>query len=310
MSLPPANSPDSSTLNPKLVFASLILAAFFWGWSFPLTKMMTGAFPAITLAALRGLTGAAMLIVFFIVIRQNFPPRSAREIIDWLVLGALNGWIANTLVAYATQTLPAGQAAMIQACGPLLTAQMAHRLFSDEKLTRARLFGILIGFVGVALLIGPRMVGQNATPGAALAMLGVAFCYAAGNIYVRMMPVADPRRLALGQQLTSGLAATLIALGTVGTASFTAVPDNIVLLLALGVFSTALPIVVFMYILRAAGPTRASLTGYLVPAWAVVISAMVLGETIGLRGLIAGAIVLVGVYIVTRARASARGSAS
>lgn len=306
----PQNGADSGKLKPELVFAALILAGFLWGWSFPLTKMMTTAFPPITLAALRGLIGAATLILWFAIVRQGILPRTGREVVDWLVLGALNGWIANLFVAYATQFLPAGQAAMIQACGPLITALIANRMFSDEKLTPLRFFGILIGFVGVGILIGPRMWGQAATPGAALAMLGVAFCYASGNIYVRRMPVADPKRLALGQQITSGLAATLITLMTVGPASFGAVSANAGLLLALGVFSTAMPIVIYMYILRAAGPTRASLTGYLVPAWAVVISALVLGETIGVREALAGSIILAGVYIVTRSRQPVVGSAS
>ena len=301
MNLPRAG--DGGQLRPELIFAGLILCTFLWGWSFPLTKMMTSAFPPITLAAVRGLVGALTLIVFFIAIRQNFLPQSRQETVEWFVLGALNGWIPNVLVAYATQTLPAGQAAMIQACGPLLTALMANRMFADEKLTRTRLSGILIGFAGVGLLIGPRMAGQNAAPLAVLAMLGIALCYALGNIYVRMMPVADPRRLALGQQVSSGLAASAIALVTVGPTSFAAVPTNLWLILGLGVVSTAVPILIFMYILRAAGPTRAALTGYLVPAWAVVISAIVLGETIGLREAIAGAIILAGVYITTRAKA-------
>ena len=103
----------------------------------------------------------------------------------------------------------------------------------------------------------------------------------------------------------AALAATTITLGTVGSASFAAVSANILPILGLGMVATAMPIVLFMYILRAAGPTRASLTGYMVPAWAVAISAVVLGETIGLREGLAGAIILAGVYIVTRAKARA-----
>lgn len=302
MSQPAPNGEDSKKLRPELIFASLIACTFLWGWSFPLTKMMAGDFPAITLAALRGCIGATTLILWFFLMRQAAWPQSRKEVVEWIILGSLNGWVPNVLVSYATQFLPAGQAAMIQACGPLLTALMAHRLFSDEKLSPARLAGILVGFCGVALLVGPRMIGAGATPLAALAMLGVAFCYAAGNIYVRMMPVADPRRLALGQQIFSAIAATSLTLITVGPASFSGVSGNIGPLLALGVFSTAAPIVIFMYILRAAGPTRASLTGYLVPAWAVAISAVVLGERIGLREALAGFIILAGVYITTRAK--------
>ncbi len=298
----PQQGGDAGRLRPEFIFAGLILSTFLWGWSFPLVRIMTEAMPPITFAAVRGLIGGATLVLLFVALRRSFLPGSRQETIEWLVLGALNGWVPNLLVAYATRTLPAGQAAMIQACGPLLTALMANRMFSDEKLTPLRLAGILIGFAGVGLLIGPRMAGQNATPLAVLAMLGIALCYATGNVYVRMMPVADPRRLALGQQITSGLVATAIALVTAGPASFVGVSGNLGPLLALGVFSTAVPIVIFMYVLRAAGPTRASMTGYLVPAWAVAISAVVLGERIGLREAVAGVIILAGVYITTRAK--------
>jgi drug/metabolite transporter (DMT)-like permease len=303
VSLLARNGGDAGQMKPERVFIALIGCTFLWGWSFPLTRMMAGEFPPIVLAALRGGIGAATLIVWFLAMRESALPQSRREILDWIVLGSLNGWVPNLFVSYATQFLPAGQAAMIQACGPLLTALMANRMFADEKLTATRLIGILVGFAGVGLLVGPRMIGAGATPLAAAAMLGVALCYASGNIYVRMMPVADPKRLALGQQVFSAIAANFLAFSMIGLAGFASLPANIGKILALGMISTAAPIVIFMYILRAAGPTRASLTGYMVPAWAVVIAAVVLGETIGLREGLAGAIILAGVYIVSRAKA-------
>ena len=192
---------DAARLRPEWVLLALLTAGFFWGLGFPLMKMVSADFPAVALASLRGLLGGSTLVFWFLLMQQDCRPRTRQETMDWLVLGALNGWIPNVLTAFATQSLPGGQAAMIQACGPLITALMASRMFSDERLTPVRLTGILIGFAGVGLLIGPRLSGSGGTPAAALAMLGVACCYASGNVYVRRMPVADPRRLALGQQV-------------------------------------------------------------------------------------------------------------
>ena len=280
----------------------MLLAAFFWGMSFPIIKMMAGAFPPMTLASLRGGVSAATLLVWFMLIRQDLLPRSLREGFDWLVLGTLNGWVANVLVAFAMETMPAGKSAMIQACAPLITALIASRLFADERFTPRRALGILIGLGGVAMLIGPRLFGEGATPLAAAAMLGVALSYALGNNYVRYLPVADPKRLALGQQVTSAIIAGLLALMLNGSASFSGVASHPWLVLALGVMTTAVPMVLYMYAIRALGPTRASLTGYLVPTWAVILSALVLGEAIGLSEAVAGLIILGGVYIVTSSR--------
>ncbi|MFY8113189.1 MAG: DMT family transporter [Rhabdaerophilum sp.] len=297
---------DAARLRPEWVLLALLTAGFFWGLGFPLMKMVSADFSAVALASLRGLLGGSTLVLWFLLMQQDCRPRTRQETMDWLVLGALNGWIPNVLTAFATQSLPGGQAAMIQACGPLITALMASRMFSDERLTPVRLTGILIGFAGVGLLIGPRLSGSGGTPAAALAMLGVACCYASGNVYVRRMPVADPRRLALGQQVISGLAATLIALALIGPSGYAPFTRHAVPVLALGVLCTALPIVIFMYILRAAGPTKAALTGYIMPVWAVTLSALLLGEAIGLREAAAGLIILAGVAIVTRARAAGR----
>lgn len=306
---------DAARLRPEWTLLALITAGFFWGLGFPLMKMVSADFNPIALASLRGLLGGSTLLIWFLLLRQGVLPRTRQELADWLVLGALNGWIPNVLTAFATQNLPGGQAAMIQACGPLLTALMASRMFADERLTPVRLLGIVIGFSGVGLLVGPRLSGTGGTPAAALAMLTVALCYAAGNVFVRRIPVADPRRLALGQQVTSGIAATLIALVAVGPAGYLPVLLHPGPVLALGVLSTALPIVIFMFILRAAGPTKAALTGYIMPVWAVTLSALLLGEAIGLREALAGVVILAGVAIVTRAKvrlsaAVAPGSAS
>ncbi|MCZ8183326.1 MAG: DMT family transporter [Beijerinckiaceae bacterium] len=293
---------DAARLRPEWVLLALLTAGFFWGLGFPLMKMVSADFSAVALASLRGVLGGSTLMLWFLLMRQGILPRSRQETLDWLVLGALNGWIPNVLTAFATQSLPGGQAAMIQACGPLITALMASRMFSDERLTPWRLAGILIGFAGVGLLIGPRLAGSGGTPAAALAMLGVACCYASGNVYVRRLPVADPRRLALGQQVISGIAATLIALALVGPSGYAPLTQHAAPVLALGILCTAVPIVIFMYILRAAGPTKAALTGYIMPVWAVTLSALLLGEAIGLREAMAGIIILAGVAIVTRSR--------
>jgi drug/metabolite transporter (DMT)-like permease len=282
--------------------AALALAAFMWGTSFPAVKLVAGAFEPMTLAALRGIIGAATLIAIFLLIGERLRPKSRREVFDWVVLGAVNGWIANLLLAFALKALPSGQAAMIQSCGPLITAIAASMLFADERLTIRRIIGIALGFTGVAMLVWPKLAAGGGTPLAALAMLGVAACYASGNIFTRALREADPKRLAFGQQTMSALFAAVLALLLHGPVSFAPAIGHWAIVLWLGVIGTGLPILIFMYVIRAIGPTRASLTGYMVPAWAALLSALVLGEAFGWREGLAGAIILAGVFIASTRR--------
>ena len=96
-----------------------------------------------------------------------------------------------------------------------------------------------------------------------------------------------------------GLPATALALTLGGPAAFAAVPSHLTVLLPLGIASTALPILLFMRLIRRAGPTRASMVGYLVPVWATILAVLFLGERIGAREMIGGAVVLAGVALVS-----------
>jgi drug/metabolite transporter (DMT)-like permease len=199
--------------------------------------------------------------------------------------------------------ITAGLTSMIQASTPLMVAVLAHALFADERLSGRRGLGVLVGFTGMVILLGPAAFGgRPESLAGTLAMVATAASYAAGNLYVRSIPEARPLRLAFGQQLFSGLPTLVLVLTFAGPAAFQAAPEQAVALAALGLFATALPIVLYMNILRAAGPTLGSMNGYLVPVWTILLGLAFLGETVGLREIVGGATVLGGVAIVSTAR--------
>ncbi|KRE09672.1 hypothetical protein ASE63_03830 [Bosea sp. Root381] len=284
----------------SFIVVNLLVCSFFWGSSYLFIKLMSGQVSPFAIAAGRGLLGAASLALWIRWLGQSPLPRR-HEIRHWLVLGATNGWLPNILVAYALIQLASGPAAMIQAAGPLVTALVAHMIFAEERLGGRRLAGILIGLAGVALLIGPRLFEGGATTLSVLAMVATMLSYAAGNLYVRAVPASsgDPMRLALGQQVCSGGVALLLALAVAGPTSMLALADRWPAMLMLGLACTAVPMTIFMRLIRAVGPTRAAMTGYLVPTVAAIMGVAVLGETLELRQVAAGCIILAGVFLVT-----------
>lgn len=287
----------------SFIVGNLFLCSFFWGCSFLFIKLMSGEVPPLAVAAGRGLLGATALALWVSFLGQSPLPRR-HELRHWLVLGTTNGWVPNVLVAYALTQLASGPAAMIQAAGPLVTAIFAHFLFAEERLSGRRVLGVLLGMVGVAILIGPRLVAGGGTAYGVAAMVGVMLAYAAGNLYVRAVPApaGNPARLALGQQVVSGIVALGLTLAFIGPAGLLPIQNHLPVMLALGVASTAVPMAIFMKLIRAAGPTRAAMTGYLVPTVATVMGVIVLGETLELRQLVGGCIILAGVFLVSTAR--------
>ncbi len=252
------------------------------------------------MASVRAVLAALTMAGVILWLGQSVWPQG-REWRDWIVLGTLNGWVPNLLVAYALERMDSGPAALIQASGPLMTALLAHAVLPGERMNAPRLAGLADRPL--------RRRPADRTDRAERRRLHVRrhrdahphLCYALGNIYVRLIPQADPMRLALGQQAASAVAATAIALTMLGAGAFAPALGHVGPLLALGVLGTAIPIAIFMRLIRAAGPARASMTGYLVPVVAVLLGILVLGETLALRQIAGGLIVLAGVGLVTGA---------
>lgn len=309
----PAPSPDltsraSPPVGPGFILGHLAVCSLAWGSSFLFIKLIGADVPPVALAALRGLLAAVVVSLYLIAIGQIPLPRR-NEWAPWAIIGLLNGAGPNTLVAYAMQHMDSGPAVLIQSIGPLATAVAAHFMFAEERLGKESLLGIVVGLCGVALLIGPEAIHGSATLPAALAMLGVSALYTLSNLYTRTVRHHDPARLALGQQFFSAIFAGAAALLTVGPQAFAHAADHPWALVTLSVLCTALPINVFMRLIVRAGPTRAALTGYTVPAVAVVIGAIFLHERLTIWQIAGGLTVMTGVYLVASAkRARIRGN--
>ena len=115
-------SPPAPTA--AFVISNLLICSFLWGSSFLLVKL-SGNLNPFVLAAMRGLIGAASLALWFILQGKSILPQR-HEWRIWAVLGTLNGWLPNVLLAYALTQLPTAPAGMIQASSPLIVAVLSH----------------------------------------------------------------------------------------------------------------------------------------------------------------------------------------
>src|SRR5262245_176448 len=180
-------------------WALLLLLSVLWGGSFYFAKIAVPEIPPLTLALGRvGIAAAALAIVARLV-AGPFP----RDPAVWktlTVMAALNNAIPFTLIFWGQIHISIGLASILNATSPLFGVLVAHFLTQDDRLNAGRAVGLVAGFAGVVLLIGPDLLAQFGSHVLAeLACLAASCLYAFGAVYSRRVRTLPPVMVATGQ---------------------------------------------------------------------------------------------------------------
>jgi len=279
--------------------AMLLVLAALWGASFMFIKIGDRELHPITLVAVRMALGALTLVpIVLITVGAKRTLRELRAAAGPLIVtGLLNSAIPIFAITWAETRLDSGLTAIIQASAPLFTALLALRFSHDQRVRGSRLAGLVVGFGGVTLLVGGRPSGQIL---AALAVVFSALCYAGAGLYAgRRLRGVSPLVTALGT-LTAATLATL-PIGLFQLPSHVTGWKVTASLLTLGIAGTGLAYILYYSLISGAGASRAILITYLVPTFAVVYGAVLLGEPVTVAVVGGLALVLAGVGLGTGA---------
>ena len=275
----------------------LVLLALIWGSSFMFIKVAVRDLQPATLIFGRiGLAAIALGIVVPAAMGARATLLELRTHWQALVLvGLVNTALPFWLLSWGETRIDSGLASIIQASVPIFNALIAFGFFHDQRVTGAKLGGVAVGFVGVALLVGTQPHGKVL---GALAVVGMAACYAAGGLFTRRhLASAPPRIVALG---TSAVAAVTAApFGIAQAPSHVPGAKVIASVVVLGLVGTAFAYLLFFTIIAGAGAAYASLVTYLVPPVALAYGAIFLDEGIGVAALIGLVLILGGVALGT-----------
>ena len=265
--------------------AMLLALSVLWGGSFFFTGVALMELPPFTIVVLR--VGLAAIILNLVI--STIGRRMPHDLQTWrafFAMGLLNNVVPFCLIVWSQTRIASGLAAILNATTPLWTVIVAHRLTSDEKMTGNRLAGVIIGFIGVVVMIGPdALAGLGADVAAQLAVLAAGVSYAFAGVYGRRFKRMGtaPMLTATGQVTASTvmlLPAALIvdhpwALPLPSLSAWGAV-------LGIASLSTALAYVLYFRILATAGATNLLLVTFLIPVSAILLGSLVLGERLGL----------------------------
>jgi drug/metabolite transporter (DMT)-like permease len=263
-------------------WALLLVLAVLWGGSFFFGKVALAIFPALTLVALR--TGlAALALLVFLTLRGIALPLSLAAWRRYLVMGLLNNALPFALINWGQTQIDSGLAAILNATTPLFTVLLAHLVTTDERLTRNRIAGVVLGFAGVVVMIGPAALrGLGLVGLGKLAVVGAAASYACAGLYGRRLALLPPVANACGMLVASSLVMLAIALLVDGPAGFAAgLTAGLPIwgaVAGLALLSTALAYIVYFRLLATAGATNLLLVTFLIPVSALLLGGLALGE--------------------------------
>ena len=261
----------------------LVLLSLLWGGSFLCVGIAVQELPVLTIIALR--VSLAALVLWGIALFSGHQlPRGRKTWQAFLALGLLNNVIPFGLIVFGQQTIGAGLAAILNATTPLWTVLIAALFLADERFSKQKLFGVLLGLVGVIVMVGPdSLAGISRNLGAQLAVLGATLSYAFASVFGRRFAAAkiSPLHTALGQVTASSFILVPLAL-MIDTPWASALPSQatIFAILGLAVLSTAGGYLLFFNILERAGATNVSLVTLLIPPSAIAMGMLILEETL------------------------------
>lgn len=281
-------------------FAALYLI---WGSTYLGIKIAIETMPPFLMATTRFLIAGAIL---YFLARGNGAPRPAFE--QWrhsLIVGGFLIAGGNGIVSFAEKWIDSSMAALIIASNPLFMTLGGWWGRVQSKPTFRMWLSLVVGFLGVALLIG---YGGESNPresifGYALVLLAVAF-WTFGSVFSKRNPQTINPWLQSGMQMICGGGVCLLAgslLGEMGDIDVSAISmRSWIAFVYLIFFGSLVGFTSYVYLLRHRSPSAVSSHAYVNPVVAVILGWLILGETLTVGGMLGSGLVLIAVFELLR----------
>ncbi len=293
----------------KVEFALLALLALLWGSSYLFLKVAVAEIPPITLIAMR-VAGAAAFLLVVMHMRNERLPRDAGT---WRMLylqAIFNGIVSWTVLAWGQQYVDASLASVLNSTSPIFVFLFTALVTRHEPLGGRRLFGALVGFAGVVLIVGlDALRGLGTQVAGQLACLLGAALYACAAIYGKRFSHIPPVATATGTMICA--TATLVPLAFVVERPWAMHPSTVALaaMAVLSVLCTGVALLLYFRLVRTIGSMGVASQSYLRAGVGVILGVVLLGETIALPAAIGIAAAIIGVALINwPARKLARAS--
>jgi drug/metabolite transporter (DMT)-like permease len=285
-----------------------LLLCCIWGSTWLFIKLGLADLPPFTFAGIRFLIASAILIAI-IAMRGTRLPRKGR---DWLLL-AITGVIAFTfnygLLFWGEQYISSGLAALLQSTTPAFGLVFAHLYLPGERMTAAKIIGVLMGVAGVGVIFSHQLTvaGPRALAGSA-ALVMSAVCVAYSNVLVKAYcRNIDSSIIATGQILFGFVPLLVIGISFEGNPlKFHWTPKALVALFYLAIVGSVIAFLFYYWLVHHMDVTKTMLIALVTPVVAVTLGMLVLHEQMNWRTLAGGALIISGISLIVLRRTRRR----
>lgn len=286
---------------PKALLA-LAAVCFLWGTTWVASKEGTRHIPALQLAGMRQLAAGILYVCFFLYKRAPLP--RGREWRPILLLSFLNFVMSNGLSTWGVKYISAGLGSIMGAIFPLWLVVIGF-FTQKEKMPRAAIAGLLLGFVGVCIIFYDHLQDfliPDFRFGIMLSLVAT-WTWAFATLYTKQQAARFNPYFSLGiQMLLSGLLLTAFTQATGWSIQLASIPTRAWMVMGyLVFFGSVLSFIAYLYALQHLPTEQASIYAYVNPVVALLCGALLFDERITLYILVGGAVTLLGVWLVNRA---------
>ncbi|MEP6693251.1 MAG: EamA family transporter [Chloroflexota bacterium] len=282
---------------PLAVCVGYVVLIALWGSTWAAIKIGVEAVPPFVFAFERAVAVSIVLVALSLAMRHPFP-RDRRVILSAMVVGIFNTGSSWAIIFWSEQYVPSGLVSVFGASSPIWTALLAHFLVRGDRLSTTKIAGLLLGLVGIGVLVGaPDTSGGPEVLVASVLLALMPVTWAVGTILQ-------------ARELRQGSPIPLVAIGTCAGSlfllPFAAVQAgepahwDLGVALAWGylvIFGSCVGLVLQMWLTRRLRPTTMTLAQVVIPAQALLIGALALGENITWRMVVGAALVVVAVAL-------------
>ena len=300
---------DRKPVAQRAIWLGLAILYGVWGSTYLAIAVAVETLPPFLMAAVRfGLAGLSLLAWVAFRRRESLVRPSRRQLLDTAIVGALLLGGGMGFVAWGEQTIPSGVTAVMVAMMPVWVAVFGG-VFFRERLPRIAGLGIVVGFVGVALLVGPTALGQPGALDAAgmLAVIVSPIAWSIGSLYAsHRARLPQDSLVATGMQMIAG-SVVLALMGIISGEPARFDPAGVSAasfagFLYLTIVGSVIAFTTFGWMIRVAPLPLVATYAYVNPVIAVILGALILSEPIEPRMLLAGAIIVGAVALIVTER--------
>ncbi len=278
----------------------LISLGLIWGMAFMGVELALKNFQPLTIAAIRISLAALILNLIGYFTGNKLPKLSdtngKKILMHCLGMALLSNALPFSLLSWAQVKVSSGFAGIAMAVVPLVVLPMTHFCVPNQKMTQQKVFGFIIGFIGVIILIGPNSMqlnNENSIIVAQFACILASICYASGSIVTKLTPPINLISFTSCSLLFASILIIPLALMIDGIPKFN-YGFPLLGVIYLGLFPTALATIIKVTLIRRKGPPFLSLVNYQVPIWAIIFGVFLLKEKLPSQFIVALIIILIG----------------